>query len=276
MNQRHAHRPGPSLSLVVPVFDEEHRVAERVPELLDFAADSPPGSELIVVDDGSTDATAQVVTRLLAGRPDVPARLLRRPHAGKGAAVAAGLAEATADYAGFCDVDLSTPLADLERVVNVARQGTVLAIGSRDVEAARLLQPESRMRELLGRTYNRLVRLTLTPGIRDTQCGAKVAHRALWRAILPWCREQGFAWDVEALAVACRLGIAVTEVPVNWSHDERSRVRVGRDGIAMALAVPRIARHLQDVPAARPMPAPVPARPVAGLVPLRVVDGRSR
>lgn len=273
MTSRHARRPGPSLSLVVPVFNEEHRVAERAPELLDFVAGAPIGSELVVVDDGSADATAAVVERLLAERPGVPARLLRRPHAGKGAAVAAGLAAATADYAGFCDVDLSTPLADLERVVDVARLGTVLAIGSRDVEAARLLHRESRQREALGRAYNRLVRLTLTPGIRDTQCGAKVAHRALWRAILPWCREQGFAWDVEALAVARRLGIVVTEVPVNWSHDERSRVRVGRDGAAMVLAVPRIARHLLDVPAAAP--TPVLARPAAALVTLRA-GSRSR
>ncbi|MEO7443069.1 MAG: glycosyltransferase, partial [Acidimicrobiales bacterium] len=191
-----------------------------------------------------------VVEALCREEPGRAVRLLRRPHRGKGAAVVAGLSVATADYAGFCDVDLSTPLADLERVLAVATAGTVLAIGSRDVEASRLLRPESRTRELLGRTYNRLVRMTVTPGIRDTQCGAKVAHCALWRAILPWCREVGFAWDVEALAVARRLGIVVSEVPVAWSHDERSRVRVGRDGARMALAVPRIVRNLRALPVA--------------------------
>ncbi|MGH9164927.1 MAG: glycosyltransferase [Acidimicrobiales bacterium] len=238
-----------SFSLVVPLFNEEERVGESGPALADFIAGYPAGSELILVDDGSDDATVAVARRLMADRPEVPIRLLSRVHAGKGAAVRAGLDVATAEYAGFCDVDLSTPLDQFEHVVTAAFLSPSLAIGSRDAALSHLVRPESPLRELLGKTYNRLVQLRLTPGVRDTQCGAKAAATEVWRSILPWCQEEGFAWDVEAVALARCLGFPVREVAVAWSHDDRSRVRVGRDGFEMVRAVPRIARHLHRVPA---------------------------
>ena len=123
----------------------------------------------------------------------------------------------------------------------------VLAIGSRDLPASRLVQPESRARELLGRAYNRLLQATLTPGVVDTQCGAKVAARSVWELVLPHVHEVGFAWDAELVAVAQAQGIEIVEVPVEWSHDDRSHVNVGRDGIAMVLATPRIWRQTRRV-----------------------------
>ena len=237
----------PSFSLVVPVYNEEDRFAERAGELADFIRGFPIGSELLVVDDGSTDHTAEVVEAVLAGEPDLRAKLLRRPHQGKGSAVQAGLEAATAEYAGFCDVDLSTPLDQLELILEAACAGPVLAIGSRQSAASRLLQRQSPVREWLGVSYNRLVQLTLTAGIADTQCGAKVAATALWARILPWSREPHLAWDVEIVAIARRLGIEVREVAVQWTNDERSRVRLGRDGAAMVAAIPRIRRTVGAV-----------------------------
>jgi SAM-dependent methyltransferase len=166
--------------------------------------------------------------------------LLRRPHRGKGAALSAGLASLTAPYAGFCDVDLSTPLEQFERIVDAATRAPVLAIGSRDLPASELVQAESPFREALGRSYNRLLQATVTPGVVDTQCGAKVAARAVWERLLPACREEGFAWDAEVVAVAIASRIEVREVPIEWRHDERSHVNVGRDGAAMVFAIPRI------------------------------------
>lgn len=116
----------------------------------------------------------------------------------------------------------------------------VLVIGSRAMPGSNLVVPEQAVREFLGRCYNRLVRSALTPGIRDTQCGAKVAATPVWHRIIEHASEVGFAWDVEAIAVARGLGIPVCEVPVEWHHDPRSRVRPGRDGAAMVVAVPRI------------------------------------
>ena len=133
-----------TLGLVVPMFNEEARLADYGKRLVDFITEQPAGSELILVDDGSTDGTVRAVEELLAGAPGAPARLLHCPHRGKGATVAAGLAEVAADYGGFCDLDLSTPLEHFERVVEAAMRAPVLAIGSRDLPASRLVQPESR------------------------------------------------------------------------------------------------------------------------------------
>lgn len=241
---------GSGLSLVVPLFNEETRVAESGGALVGFVSRCGPGSELIFVDDGSTDGTTEVVEGLVHAA-SVTVRLVRRPHRGKGAAVRAGLAEARADYAGFTDVDLSTPLDQLETVLKAAIMAPALAIGSRDVATSLVLRPQRWWRELLGKSYNRLVQLVAVPGVADTQCGAKMAQTAIWKAILPWCEEEGFAWDVEALAVARRLDIPVREVAIEWHNDERSRVRIGRDGADMVAALPRIWRRTRQVPSPR-------------------------
>lgn len=228
------------LALVVPLYQEADRFGEYGKQLVDFVRLLPPGSEVVFVDDGSTDATTDLVEELLASEAGAPARLLRRPHEGKGAAVAAGLASTTAPYAAFCDLDLSTPLDQLELIVAAARRADVLAIGSRDLSTSRLEQPEGRVREALGRAYNRLLQATVTPGVVDTQCGAKAGSRRVWDEVLPLTREHGFAWDAEAVAVALALGVPVQEVPILWRHDERSKVSVGSDGLKMVGATPRI------------------------------------
>jgi SAM-dependent methyltransferase len=253
-----------AFGLVVPLYDEAARIGEFGPELLGFVARAPADSELVFVDDGSTDGTPELVDELLAHHPAVAARLLRRPHRGKGAAVTAGLAEVRAPWAGFCDVDLSTPLDQLEKVVHAATRGRVLAIGSRDVTGSRLLRPESPVREALGRTYNRLLQATITPGVLDTQCGAKFAATDLWHLILPECREPGYAWDAEVIAIARAVGVPVREVPIEWRHDDRSRVHVVRDGAAMVAATARIWRNVRRVRADRPTPSPALESAAAG------------
>lgn len=235
-----AHALGAPLGLVVPVYDEAARVGEFCGPLLDFAASLPRGSELVIVDDGSADGTAALARALLEERPEVPARVLERPHLGKGAAVAAGLAALTTPLRAFCDVDLSTPLEDLLRIVVAGARPGVLAIGSRDLTGSRLVRPESPVREGLGRAYNRLLQATVAPGIVDTQCGAKSATAEVWEAVLEHCREVGFAWDAEAVVVASALGLEVQEVPIEWHHDERSKVHVLRDGAGMVVATRRI------------------------------------
>lgn len=253
----------PPLGLVVPVFNEVTRVNDYGKQLLDFAAELPSGSELLFVDDGSADDTAERISELLSERPEVPARLMRRRHAGKGAAVAAGLRPLRTPLVGFCDVDLSTPLEDLDSITRAAARAGALAIGSRGLATSRLVRAEGPVRESLGRAYNRLLQAVVTPGVVDTQCGAKVAPRAVWDVLLPHCREVGYAWDAEVVAVAQALGIAVVEVPVNWRHDERSKVKVGRDGIAMVLATPRVWRSARRAGASRsPNAEPVSSSPI--------------
>lgn len=232
-------QPSQSVSLVVPLYNEVDRLDEFAGPLIEYVAALPAGSELVLVDDGSTDKTAEVADRI-AAETATPVRVLRQPHRGKGAAVAAGIQAASARYVAFCDVDLSTPLADLNAVVDAARRAPVLAIGSRDLTASRLVRRESRIRETLGRAYNRLVQAAVAPGVVDTQCGAKAARREVWDAVLPFCRQTGFAWDAEVVGVALAAGVVVRQVPVEWSHDERSKVNVARDGLRMAMATPGV------------------------------------
>lgn len=242
-----------SLDLVVPLYNEEDRVLETAPALLEFIAGFP-GGELIWVDDGSTDSTVEALGRLLETRSGAPAKLIERPHQGKGAAVRAGMDIATANLVGFTDVDLATPLGDLERVVSIAGEKRALVVASRALPESNVVVHEHPAREALGRLYNRAVQLAATPGIRDTQCGAKVAPRALWNQILPLSREKGFAWDVEIIALALALGAEVCEVPVTWRHDPRSKVHVLRDGLRMAAGLLRIRRAARQA-AALPLAA---------------------
>lgn len=247
-----------SLTLVVPLYNEAARFDFFAAELAAFVAGQPEGSELVFVDDGSADDTATLVEKFIASAPRCRTRLLRRPHLGKGAALHAALSAASTPVAGFCDLDLSTPLADFGHITDAARQAPVVAIGSRDLAASHITKQEGAMREFLGRAFNRAVQLMVAPGIVDTQCGAKVAQTELWREILPRCREQGFAWDVEVVAVANSLDIPVREIAIEWRHDEGSQVRVLRDGMAMLRALPRIRRNVVRRPRDHPPSEPGP------------------
>jgi len=247
-----------SLTLVVPLYNEAARFDSFAPEIAAFVAGQPEGSELVFVDDGSADETAALVEKFLASSPPCRARLIRRSHLGKGAALQAALSAATTPVAGFCDLDLSTPLPDFGRITDAARQAPIVAIGSRDLAASHITQQEGAVREFLGRAFNRAVQLMVAPGIVDTQCGAKVAQTDLWRQILPHCRERGFAWDVEVVAVANSLDIPVLEIAIEWRHDEGSQVRVLRDGVAMVWALPRIRRKVARRPGDRRPSEPRP------------------
>ena len=243
-----------SLTLVVPMFNESHRFLSFAPELAAFIGEYARDSELVLVDDGSSDGTPALAERFVTEHRDHRIRLLRQPHRGKGAAVCAGLLSATASVAAFCDLDLATPLPELARVIDAATRAPILAIGSRGAATSRITHRQFWGRELLGRAYNRVVQLALTPGIVDTQCGAKAATTDVWQKIVPECREEGFAWDVELVARARSIGITVQEVGIEWQHRDGSRLNVARDGLQMLRAVPRIRRRIGST--ARPTPRP--------------------
>jgi dolichyl-phosphate beta-glucosyltransferase len=235
-----------SLTLVVPVYNEALRFELFASQLGDFIARCPGGSELIFVDDGSSDGTPGLIERFIVDRCEVPIRLLRRTHRGKGAALAVGLTSASSEMACFCDFDLATPLDELVRIVAAAEGMPILSIGSRGTVSTQITRHQHRSREFLGQTYNRLVQLSLVPGIADTQCGAKAASTDIWARVIPACREEGFAWDVEVIAVALMIGVGVQEIGIEWRHQEGSRVNVLVDGARMVWAVSRIRRNLRS------------------------------
>jgi SAM-dependent methyltransferase len=246
-----------SLTLVVPMFDESARFTDFADALTSFVADYAVGSELVFVDDGSRDTTVQLVRQFIDRQPEGLVRLLEMPHRGKGAAVSSGLASATTSVAAFCDLDLSTPLGELARIVDAAASSSAIAIGSRGTATSRITRHQSPWREAMGRVYNRVVQYSVVPGIADTQCGAKAASTESWQRVLPLCGEPGFAWDVELVACARSLGIPVQEIGIEWSHHDGSRIHPLRDGIGMVRAIPRIRRRLRHAPRthARGLPA---------------------
>lgn len=219
-----------SLSVVIPAFDEEARISAAI----DAAASVPGLVEILVVDDGSRDGTAEVA--LHRG-----ARVIRLGrNRGKGAAVRKGMLHARGDLRLMMDADLATPVAELPKLAAALARGADVAVASRERPETRLLLRESGARESLGRAFNGLARVATGLRIRDTQCGFKLWTARAAGAVFPRMRVERFAFDVESLWLAGRMGFRVAEVGVEWSHDPRSTVRVGRDGLRMGWDLVRI------------------------------------
>ena len=225
----------PAVSVVVPCFDEAERIAESLRMILDYLARNAPGSELIVINDGSTDATGKVIREVFAEPTTIETHLLENfPNRGKGAAVRTGLLAATRPIALFSDADLSTPIDEMPKLVEpIAANEVDIAIGSRALNRQLIGQHQPWRREQAGRVFNLLVRLATNLPYWDTQCGFKAFRLAVCRPILEAARVIGFGFDVELLYLAKRAGLRVREIPVRWNHCEGSKIRVLRDSLHM-------------------------------------------
>ena len=156
----------------------------------------------------------------------------REPHRGKGGAVKAGLLAAKGSYRFMCDADLSMPISELKSFLPPLLDGYDVAIGTREGVAARRLG-EPRSRHLVGRMFNLAVQRLVLPGIEDSQCGFKMFTAAAVQAILPHTLVDGWAFDVEMLAIARAKGLRIVEVPIEWHYRSESRLSVARDGLSM-------------------------------------------
>jgi len=221
----------PMVSIVVPAFNEAQRIGESIKKIDAFVRSSPLSFELIVVDDGSADGTADVVMRTQTKG----LQLLRndRNH-GKGYTVRQGVLSASGEYVLFTDADLSAPIEELTKLLDVAqKEGADVVIGSRAVDRRFIEKHQSRFRELGGITFNKMVRLLLGLHLHDTQCGFKLFHRQKSRPIFQQQTTSGFGFDAELLFLAARNGLKIRETPVRWSHAEGSKVNPVRDGLRM-------------------------------------------
>jgi len=217
-----------ALSVVVPAYNEARRLKDSLPSLVDVIDDA--GAELIVVDDGSDDDTAAVAAAHLADLPG--SKVVRLPlNSGKGAAVRAGVAHARGRSIVFMDADLATDLGDLPALVDALETADV-AIGSRVVEGA-TVDCASSTRAHMGRTFNRVARSVTGLDIADTQCGFKAFRAPVAQLLFHLGVVDGFAFDVEILALARRMGYRVAEVPVHWHAVEDTRVDLLRDPVRM-------------------------------------------
>ncbi len=232
----HAARHAIDLSLIVPAYNE----ASRLPALLDALATVLPlaSTEVIVVDDGSTDATSQVATQHLVQFPR--GRLEQFvENRGKGAALRRGVETARGETVMFMDSDMATDLSDIERVLAALKHAHV-AIGSRTHPDAEVRDPHLH-RQLMGAGFNHLVRTLTNVTVRDSQCGFKAFRGDVARLLFHLSTDDGFGQDVELLEYAMRLGLDVVEVPVRWHAVEGSKVRVVRDSLRTAATVGRLA-----------------------------------
>jgi glycosyltransferase involved in cell wall biosynthesis len=213
----------------MPAFDEEARIHPSLQEILDFLDSRPETAELLVVDDGSTDGTARVASSF-----GERVRIIRNEvNRGKGYSVRRGFLEAGGEWVLFTDADLSTPIRELDTLLEVGREGADVVIGSRALDRSKILVHQSRLRELAGILFNRIVRLTLRLPFYDTQCGFKLFRRSKCRRVFELQRIPGFGFDPEVLFLAERRGLVIREVPVTWSNDAATRVRLVRDALTM-------------------------------------------
>jgi glycosyltransferase involved in cell wall biosynthesis len=212
----------PSLSIIIPAYNEAGRVCKTLPILFDYLDQEIPDSEVIVVDDGSTDETAAVAEKSFEGARRIRASVLRvQPNRGKGNAVRAGLLAARAPIALYSDADLSTPITETPKLVNaILRDGYDLTFGSRALDRSLIGVHQSMRRETGGRVFNLIVRLATGLPFWDTQCGFKAFRLSTCRPILEAATIDRFGFDVEMLYVAQLAGLRLKEVAVRWDHNE--------------------------------------------------------
>lgn len=225
----------PGFSLVIPAFNEGERIAQTLRLTIAYLQEVSVDSEIIVVDDGSTDETAAIVRDVFAAAAKVEARLLQRTrNHGKGAAVRAGLTAATRPVALFSDADLSTPIEEAPKLLEAIFAGELdVAIGSRALDRRLIGNRQAWHREQAGRVFNLAVRLMTGLPFWDTQCGFKAFQLEPLRPLLSQARSDGFGFDVELLYLAHRANFRMREIPVRWDHHEGSKVHMVHDSLRM-------------------------------------------
>jgi len=247
--------PCVDLSIVVPAYNEEHRISPTLDRLHAFLSNQPLRYEIVVVDDGSRDGTCAVVEQASARIANL--RLVRQsPNAGKGAAVRRGMLAARGQIRVMCDADCSMPPEELPRLLAPIIACTAeISIGSRYADGARTDVKQPMYRVLWSRLCNKVIQRSLVPGIRDTQCGFKAFTAEAARDLFKRATIDGWAFDLEILALAKRRGFAIAEVGIEWKDDNRSRVNPLEDMWKVIREAITIRRNLKKGLYNRPLPS---------------------
>src|SRR4051812_16117277 len=222
----------PKYSIVIPAFNESARIPATLEAVVACIREKSWSAEVIVVNDGSTDSTAQLVRDFALRAPEV--RLLENPgNRGKGYSVRSGILNAQGEIVMFTDSDLSAPIEEAERLFAAIANGADIAIGSRWLESGRQTHRQPLYRQLFGRCFNLVCRMVMNLPFADTQCGFKAFTRSAAQTVFQLQTIERWGFDPEILFIALKRGYRIDEVPVSWAHDERSRMSYLKDGLQM-------------------------------------------
>ena len=229
----------PTYSIVIPAYNESERIALTLERVLAHVRERNWSAEVLVVNDGSSDSTADIVRRFAAQHGNLA--LIENPgNRGKGYSVRNGMLHASGEVVLFSDADLSSPIEEADKLFAALAAGADVAIGSRWLRTELQTQRQPLHRQLLGRVFNLLLRVVLGLHYRDTQCGFKAFTRRATHLIFPLQHIERWGFDPEILFLAHKFGLKVQEVPVQWAHREGTRINPVRDGLRMFLEMLKI------------------------------------
>jgi dolichyl-phosphate beta-glucosyltransferase len=255
-----------SYSFIFPAYNESERLGTSLPQVLDYVRQRQMAAEVIVVNDGSRDNTAEVVREFAGVNPMI--RLLENPgNRGKGYSVRNGMLHAHGDVMLFSDTDLSSPIYEADKLFAAIANGADVAIGSRWLQRELQTERQPLLRQLYGRLFNLGLRIILGLSYRDTQCGFKAFTREAAHIIFSRQHVERWGFDPEILFLARKFKLRTVEVPVEWAHDHRSKINPLRDGLRMGSEVVQVRLNelrgryehpsfvVDEAPAAEPVPA---------------------
>jgi glycosyltransferase involved in cell wall biosynthesis len=222
----------PRLSIVIPAYNESSRIEGTLDRVLTCVREKQWDAEILVVDDGSTDATVEIVQRWM-GRYDRLHLVMNPGNRGKGYSVRNGMLQAAGEILLFTDADLSAPIEEAELLMAAIEAGADVAIGSRWLDKQKQTIAQPMYRRFFGRCFNWVTRKVMGLPYRDTQCGFKAFRREAAQTIFRLQTIERWGFDPELLFIARKLKYTIVEVPVTWGHDERTRISYLKDGMKM-------------------------------------------
>ncbi len=230
----------PFLSIIIPSYNEEHRLPSSLAQVAAFVNSQPYQTEVIVVENGSKDSTLAIAQKF--AQENAGFRVLHEEDPGKGLAVRRGMLEARGEYRFMCDADLSMPVDQINRFLSPALRDFDVAIGSREAPGAvRFHEPMHR--HLGGRFLNLLIRLFVLPGLQDTQCGFKCFTAQAAEKLFHSQTLDGWSFDIEILFLARRMGYQIVEIPIPWYFNPESKLNLTKDALKMSLDILKIRRN---------------------------------
>ena len=228
----------PYVSVIIPAYNEETRICQTLDSIRDYFSAQQYSYEIIISDDGSRDQTVNLARQRL--RPEIDSILAPGANRGKGAAIKDGVLAAKGEIVLFSDADLSTPIEEISRFINLHHKSYDVVIGSRALKESNVEVSQNVLRRLMGRIFNGLVQWLACPGIKDTQCGFKSFKSHVAKDLFSRLTFTRFSFDVEILFLADQLGYKINECPVTWRNSVQSRVRIFQDSFGMLLDILKI------------------------------------